>query len=42
MTTIFETKRLSLRHLVAHDLDDLFRLYSDADIRKYFPEGVLT
>ncbi len=39
---ILETKRLLLRHLNADDLDDLFRLYSDPDIRKYFPEGVLT
>ena len=24
------------------DLDDLFALYSDAQVRKYFPEGTLT
>ena len=42
MSIILETKRLLLRHLKADDLDELFRLYSDADIRKYFPEGVLT
>ena len=42
MPIILETKRLLLRHLIAEDLDDLFRLYSDSEIRKYFPEGVLT
>ncbi|MEP7136342.1 MAG: GNAT family N-acetyltransferase [Chloroflexota bacterium] len=31
-----------MRHLSANDLDDLFKLYSDPEIRKYFPEGVLT
>jgi RimJ/RimL family protein N-acetyltransferase len=38
---ILETKRLVLRHLVMDDLDELFALYSDPEIRKYFPEGVL-
>ena len=42
MTIILETKRLRLRHLTVDDLDELFRLYSDPEIRKYFPEGVLT
>jgi len=42
MTTILETKRLLLRHLVMEDLDELFALYSDPEIRTYFPEGVLT
>jgi RimJ/RimL family protein N-acetyltransferase len=41
MTTILETKRLLLRHLIIEDLDKLFALYSDPEIRKYFPEGVL-
>ncbi len=41
MTVIFETNRLLLRHLVMDDLNDLFVLYSDPDIRRYFPEGVL-
>ncbi len=41
MTFILETKRLLLRRLVMDDLNDLFRLYSDPEIRKYFPEGVL-
>src|SRR5215216_2228840 len=39
---ILETNRLLLRHLVADDLDNLFTLYSDPEIRRYFPEGVLT
>jgi Acetyltransferases, including N-acetylases of ribosomal proteins len=39
---ILETKRLILRHLVMADLDQLFELYSDLEIRQYFPEGVLT
>jgi len=39
---ILETNRLILRHLVPDDLDRLFALYSDPDIRRYFPEGTLT
>lgn len=39
---ILETDRLLLRRLVMEDLDDLFALYSDPEIRKYFPEGVLS
>lgn len=39
---ILETDRLLLRHLVMDDLDALFNLYSDPEIRKYFPEGVLS
>ena len=41
-TIILETERLILRRLVMDDLDDLFALYSDAQVRKYFPEGTLT
>jgi len=41
-TTILETKRLMLRRLIMNDLDDLFALYSDPQVRKYFPEGMLT
>ena len=40
MAIIFETNRLILRHLVMDDLDDLYALYSDVEIRKYFPDGV--
>jgi ribosomal-protein-alanine N-acetyltransferase len=39
---ILETDRLILRHLVMDDLDALFALYQDPEIRRYFPEGVLT
>ena len=39
---ILETKRLILRRLENEDLDDLFALYSDPDVRRYFPEGTLT
>jgi len=28
--------------LVPSDLDDLFALYSDPEVRRYFPEGTLT
>ena len=41
MAVILETERLVLRHLVMDDLDELFVLYQDPEIRKYFPEGVL-
>ena len=41
-TIILETKRLQLRRLVMDDLDALFTLYSDEEIRRYFPEGTLT
>ena len=39
---ILETERLLLRHLLPADLDNLFALYSDPDIRRYFPEGTLS
>src|SRR5687767_13036722 len=39
---ILETERLLMRRLVASDLDDLYALYSDPEIRRYFPEGTLT
>lgn len=38
---ILETERLVLRRLVLDDLDALFELYRDLEIRRYFPEGVL-
>jgi ribosomal-protein-alanine N-acetyltransferase len=41
MAVILETERLVLRHLVMDDLDQLFALYQDPQIRKYFPEGIL-
>src|ERR1041384_1678306 len=42
MAIVLETSRLILRHLERNDLNDLYTLYSDPEIRKYFPEGVLT
>lgn len=39
---ILETKRLVLRHPAPDDLDDYFALYSDPEIRRYFPDGTLT
>ncbi len=40
--TILETERLLMRRLLASDLDDLYALYRDPEIRRYFPEGTLT
>lgn len=40
MATILETHRLILRHLRPDDLDELFVLYQDPEIRRYFPDGV--
>ncbi len=42
LTTILETRRLLLRKLTLHDLDNLFALYKEPNVRKYFPEGTLT
>lgn len=39
---ILETPRMTFRHLEPRDLDDLYALYSDPEIRRYFPEGTLT
>jgi len=39
---ILETERLLLRHLEWRDLDDLFALYRDAEVRRYIPEGTLS
>lgn len=39
---ILETERLLLRHPVMEDLNELHKLYSDPEIRRYFPDGVLT
>ena len=39
---ILQTPRLTLRHLELGDLDELCRLYSDPEVRRYIPEGVLT
>ncbi len=42
MAIVVETNRLILRHLVISDLNDLYALYCYPEIRRYFPEGVLT
>ena len=39
---ILETPRLALRHLVPEDLDALFALYGDPEMRRYFPDGMRT
>jgi len=39
---ILETQRLLFRRLLPQDLDDLYALYADPEIRRYYPEGVLT
>ncbi len=39
---VLETDRMQLRHLVPDDLDDLFALYRDPEIRRGFPDGTLT
>ncbi len=35
----FETDRLIFRNLALSDLDELFELYRDPEIRRYFPDG---
>jgi [ribosomal protein S5]-alanine N-acetyltransferase len=39
---ILETQRLVLRRLRMTDLEALYALYRDEELRRYFPEGVLT
>ena len=41
MSYILETSRLLFRRLTMDDLDELYTLYQDPEIRRYFPEGVL-
>lgn len=41
-TTILETPRLLLRRLTMSDLDALFALYRDPEVRRYFPGGTLS
>jgi len=40
MSIILKTDRLLLRYLAMEDLDELFILYQDPEIRRYFPDGV--
>lgn len=42
MAIILETPRLFLRHMEPGDLPALYALYCDPEIRRYFPEGVLS
>jgi ribosomal-protein-alanine N-acetyltransferase len=39
---VLTTKRLDLRHFETGDLESLYALYRDPEIRKYFPDGVLS
>ena len=39
---ILETPRLILRHFEPQDLDALFLLYRDPEVRQYFPDGTRT
>lgn len=39
---ILDTKRLLLRHMEMGDLDALYLLYSDPEMRQFFPDGTLT
>ena len=42
MAILLETPRLLLRHLEMNDVQALYSLYQDPEIRRYFPEGVLS
>lgn len=37
---VIETERLLLRPLTMDDLDALYALYSDPEVRRFFPDGV--
>ena len=39
---ILESERLIFRRLEPGDLESLYALYSDPEVRRYFPEGTLT
>jgi len=39
---ILETERLLLRYFELNDIEALFLIYRDPEIRRYFPEGTLT
>ena len=41
MTTILETERLRFRRLIPDDLNALYALYRDPEMRQYYPEGIL-
>ena len=42
MAVILETPRLLLRHLELQDVQELHSLYQDIEIRRYFPDGILS
>ena len=39
---ILRTERLDLRHLEPGDIDALYALYRDPEMRRYYPDGVRT
>ena len=39
---ILETERLTLRHFVLEDLPELYALYFNPVVRRFFPEGTLS
>jgi len=39
---VLQTPRLTLRHLEPSDLQPLFELYRDPEVRRYFPDGTRT
>lgn len=39
---IFETERLTFRRLVSEDLEAMYALYRDPEIRRFFPDGTLS
>lgn len=39
---VLETERLLLRHLEPPDLEALYALYRDPEVRRYFPDGTRT
>ena len=39
---VLNTERLLLRHLEPEDLEPLFALYRDPEIRRYYPDGTRT
>ena len=38
---IFETERIMVRYLVPDDFESLFNMYSDPEMREFFPDGTL-
>lgn len=39
---VLETERLALRRFELDDIEALFNLYRDPEVRRYFPEGTLS